>query len=97
MVCAPGANTGLIEAAPPLTATVPRFVVPSVKVTVPVICPDPFVSVIVAVRRTARPAIPGSGVAVTTVVVCAGLTTWTTGADVEGALYGLPSKYAVHV
>jgi hypothetical protein len=58
-----------------LTVTVPSVVVPSVKVTFPVMVAEPAASFTVAVRATGAPAMPGLGEAVTVVVVSAAATT----------------------
>lgn len=77
------------------TFAVPSAVVPSVKLTVPVIVPlaEPFT---VAVRTSPVPAMPVVGAATSAVVVGARLTTCTMGDDVPEPLFGSP-RYAAEM
>ncbi len=75
--CDPTESDDVLKLAAPLVSeTVPRDVVPSIKVTLPVAVPAPGdCAETVAVKVTACPSEEGFGAAVTLVVVAALLTT----------------------
>ena len=68
----------------PFTVAVPSVVVPSVKITVPAMGAEPSTSLMVAVRTTAAPAMPGLGEAVRVDAVSVGVTTCVIAAEVTG-------------
>ncbi len=82
-------------AVPLLNGALPNCVVPEVNVTVPVGVAAPAVTFTVAVIVSSPPAIPGLGVAVTVVDVCAWFTTWLTGGELLAPLYESPGYDAV--
>ena len=77
-----------------LTVPVPRVVVPSLKVTVPVGLP-PKAVVMVAVKATVWPLFDGFGVDVSAVAVLAWFTFWLTTGDVLGVKSTSPPYTAV--